>query len=33
MPWINTISKRVRRGLSIVELLVAIGVVIASPPS
>ncbi|MEY4117288.1 MAG: hypothetical protein RLZZ116_616 [Planctomycetota bacterium] len=29
MPWINTISKRVRRGLSIVELLVAIGVVIA----
>lgn len=29
MPWIHTISTRVRRGLSIVELLVAIGVVIA----
>jgi len=29
MPWIQTISTRVRRGLSIVELLVAIGVVIA----
>ncbi|MEY5061782.1 MAG: hypothetical protein RIS45_1703 [Planctomycetota bacterium] len=29
MPWIRTFSTRVRRGLSIVELLVAIGVVLA----
>lgn len=29
MPWLKTISTRVRRGLSLVELLVAIGVVLA----
>jgi len=29
MPWLKTISTRVRRGLSLVELLVSIGVVLA----
>ena len=29
MPWIKTISSRVRRGLSLIELLIAIGVVLA----